>query len=145
MKQMVFLVMFLLVLTSCKKDSNNPVATGDSGLIGTWNLSSISGSTPQGTITIPPTTAGISMTMIFNSNNTASMSMVQQGVTTNQDFKWSTTNGNVSLTPTIGGTASILPYTLTGNKASVNFSSIIPGISYNGVTVTNLVFEFTKQ
>ena len=145
MKQIILLIMFLLVLTSCKKDSSNPVTTGDSGLIGTWNLTSISGSTPQGAITIPPTTAGISMTMKFNSNNTTSMSMVQQGVTTNEDFKWSTSNGNVSLTPTIGGTASILPYTLTGNKADVNFSSIIPGISYNGVTVTNLVFEFTKQ
>lgn len=142
MVRIIFLIVFLFLLTSCKKDSN-PTAPEDSALIGTWVLTNITGTTQQGPETVSPADAGISMTLVFNNNNIVSLSMVQQGAPTNENFKWTTSNGNLSLTPTIGGSATILPYTVSGNKADVNFISLIN--SLNGVSVTSLIFEFTKQ
>ena len=143
MKEIIFLIMFLSVLTSCNNNSN-PIIT-DSGLIGTWVLTSISGSTPQGSITITPGLASISMTMVFNSNKTASLSIVQSGQTINQSYTWTSLDGNIILTPTSGGILIVLPYTQAGNKITVNSSSIIPSIKYNGVTITSVKLEFTKQ
>jgi len=142
MVRIIFLIVFLFFLTSCKKDSS-PTEAGDSALVGTWDLTSIIGTTQQGPETISPTDAGISMTLVFNNNNVVSLSMVQNGTPTNENFKWSTSNGNLSLTPTVGGSATILPYTVSGNKADVNFISLIS--SLNGVSVTSLIFEFTKK
>jgi hypothetical protein len=135
--------MFLSVLTSCN-NNNNPVIT-DSGLIGTWVLTSISGTTPTGSITITPGLVGISMTMVLNSNKTASLSIVQPGQTTNQSYTWASLDGNIILTPTSGGILVVLPYIQTGNKLNINSNSIIPSINYNGVTITSVKLEFTKQ
>jgi hypothetical protein len=143
MVKIILLIVFLSLLTSCKKDSSNPTAAGDSALVGTWMLTNITGTTQQGPETVSPADAGISMTLVFNNSNVMSLSMVQQGTPTNENFKWSTSNGNLSLTPTVGGSATILPYTVSGNKADVNFISLISTL--NGVSVTSLIFEFTKQ
>jgi len=144
MKKIIFLIISLFVLTSCNTNNSNPVLT-NSGLIGTWVLTSISGSTPQGSITITPGLVGISMTLVFKSDNTAILSMVQQGQTTNQSYTWITLNGTIVLTSTTGGIPIIIPYTQTGNKINVNSSSILPSINYNGVTITSIMLEFTKQ
>ena len=144
MRKIIFLIMLLSVLTSCNKDNSNPVIT-DNGLIGTWVLTNIRGTTPQGSVTISPDSAVISMTIIMNSDKTGSLSMIQQGQTTNQSFTWITLNGNIILTPTNGGIGIPLSYTKTGNKINVGFSNILPSISYHGVTVTSLILEFTKQ
>ncbi len=144
MKKTILLILLLTVLTSCNKDNSNPVIT-DSGLIGTWVLTNISGTTSTGSITISPGLVGISMTMVFNSDNTASLSMVQQGQTTNQSFTWITLNGNIVFTPTTGGVVIVLPYTKTGNKINVGFSNILSSINYNGINISSLILEFTKQ
>jgi hypothetical protein len=146
MKKIILLILFLTVLTSCKKDDSNPV-TADNGLVGTWVLTNISGTTTsQGAISIPPSQAGISMTIVFNSNKTCTITTVQQGQTTNETDNWSTSNGKITFTPvTGGGTAMVLPYTQTGNKVNVDFSSLISSITSPGVTFTQLMFEFTKQ
>jgi hypothetical protein len=137
--------MLLFILTSCNNNnSSNPVITNN-GLIGTWLLTNISGSTPQGSITVTPGLVGISMTLVFKSDNTATLLMVQSGKTTNQSYKWITLNGTIVLTSTTGGIPIIIPYTQTGNKINVNSSSILPSINYNGVTITSLSLEFTKQ
>jgi hypothetical protein len=135
--------MFILFLTSCKKDSSNPTAAGNSALVGTWVLTNITGTTQQGPETVSPANAGISMTLIFNNSNAMSLSMVQQGTPTNENFNWSASNGNLSLTSPLGGAATVLPYTISGNKADVNFISLLSTL--NGVSVTSLIFEFTKQ
>lgn len=145
MKKILFLMMLLFILTSCNNNnSSNPVITNN-GLIGTWLLTNISGSTPQGSITVTPGLVGISMTLVFKSDNTATLLMVQSGKTTNQSYKWITLNGTIVLTSTTGGIPIIIPYTQTGNKINVNSSSILPSINYNGVTITSLSLEFTKQ
>ena len=87
----------------------------------------------------------ISMKLIFNSDKTATLTMVQQGQTTNQSYTWITLNGNIVLTPTTGGIPILIPYTQTGNKINVSSSSILASISFNGVTITSLSLEFTKQ
>jgi hypothetical protein len=143
MKKIIFVIMLLSVLTSCNNNSN-PIIT-DSGLIGTWVLTNISGSTPQGSVTITPGLVSISMTMVLNSNKTASLSIVQPGQTINQNYTWTSLDGNIILTPTSGGILIVLPYTQTGNKINVNSSSILPSINYKGVTITSVKLEFTKQ
>ena len=85
------------------------------------------------------------MTIIFNSNNTATLLSVQQGQTTTQNFTWITLNGTIIFTPSSGGAVIILPYTQTGNKISAGFTNILPSINYNGVIITSLILEFTKQ
>lgn len=144
MKKILILIVFMSFFTSCKKDSSNPVAT-ENDIVGTWVLTNISGITSQGSITILPSLVGISMTMVFKSDKTATLTMVQEGQTTNSSYNWSTLNGYISFTPTSGGVPMVLPYTINGNKVNVGFSSIIPSITYSGVTVTSLFFEFTKQ
>jgi len=135
--------MLLSILTSCKKDDSNPV-TADSGLIGTWVLTSVSGSTSQGPVTITPAQANMSMTIVFNSNKTCELTVVTNGQPTNETDTWSTSNGKVTFNS--NGTSYVLPYTLTGSKADIDFSSLITSInSTGGVTVTSLIFEFTKQ
>jgi hypothetical protein len=137
--------MLLFTLTTCNNNnSSNPVITNN-GLIGTWLLTNISSSTPQGSITVTPGLVGISMTLVFKSDNTATLLMVQSGKTTNQSYTWITINGTIVLTSTTGGIPIIIPYTQTGNKINVNSSSILPSINYNGVTITSLSLEFTKQ
>jgi hypothetical protein len=144
MKKILFMIFLLSILSSCNNNNTNPVIT-DSGLIGVWVLTSISGTTSQGSITITPGLVGLSMTMKINSDKTASLLMVQQGQTTNQSFTWISLDGNFVLTP-IGAVIGIpLPYTKTNNKINVGFSSILPSINYNGVTITSPILEFTKQ
>ena len=138
-------MMLLFTLTTCNNNnSSNPVITNN-GLIGTWLLTNISSSTPQGSITVTPGLVGISMTLVFKSDNTATLLMVQSGKTTNQSYTWITINGTIVLTSTTGGIPIIIPYTQTGNKINVNSSSILPSINYNGVTITSIMLEFTKQ
>ncbi len=144
MKKIIILFILLFLLTSCNKDNSNPVIT-DSGLIGTWLLTNISGTTTQGSITISPGLVGISMTLVFNSDNTASLVSVQQGQTTTQRFTWITLNGAIIFTPINGGVVILLPYTESGNKINVGFTNILPSINYNGVIITSLILEFTKQ
>jgi len=144
MKKILFLILLVSILSSCNKNDSNPVIT-DSGLIGVWVLTSISGTTSQGSITITPGLVELSMTMKINSDKTASLLMVQQGVTTNQSFTWNSLNGNIVLTPSGSVIGIPLPYTKTDNKINVGFSSILPSINYNGVAITSPVLEFTKQ
>ena len=144
MKKIIFLIILLFFLTSCNKDNSNPVIT-DGGLIGTWVLTNISGTTSQGSVTISPGLVGMSMTLVFNSDNTASLLSVQQGQSTTQSFTWITLNGTIVFTPTTGGVIIVLPYTEVGNKINVGFTSILPSINYNGVIITSLILEFTKQ
>jgi Lipocalin-like domain len=143
MVRIIFLIVFLSLLTSCKKDSSNPTAAGDSALVGTWVLTNITGTTQQGIETVSPANAGISMTLVFNNSNVMSLSMNQGGTITNENLNWSTSNGNLSLTAVGGASATVLPYTISGNKADVNFISLISTL--NGVSVSSLIFEFTKQ
>jgi hypothetical protein len=143
MKKIMFLITLLSVLTSCNKDSSNPIIS-QSGLVGTWILTNISGTTPQGSITVSPGLVGISMTMVLNNNNTATLTTVQQGQTTTQNFTWIDLNSTIVFTPTNGEVIIPLPYTKTGNKINVGYSSLLPSITYNGVTITSLILEFTR-
>jgi hypothetical protein len=63
-----------------KKDDSSPILT-DSGLIDKWVFTNIRGTTSKRQITISPDLVGISMKMIFNCVNTASLATVKQGQT----------------------------------------------------------------
>jgi hypothetical protein len=142
--KILLLIILITILTTCNKDNSNPVIT-DTGLIGTWVATNVSGATPQGEISLSAGLIGIVMTIEFRGDNTAWLRWMQQGQTTIQNFAWITFDGTIIFTPAARGTVIVLPYTKAGSKINVGFTNILPSINYNGVVITSVVMEFSRQ
>lgn len=136
----ILIVSIIILLNGCKKDDSNPTASGDE-LVGTWVLTKIIVTAPQGKINMTPQEAGLTMTVSLKSDRT-----YQQTQTTTQEGQtfengtWSVSNGTLTAKATSGNTQSF-PYRIIGNTLQLDTATTDPSTG----ALLPMTLEFTKQ
>ena len=141
---MFFVVMLLTlsVYSGCKKSDSNPASpvAPASPIVGKWGLSSVTVTNSDSSkTTYTPQQMGLSITMQFNSDNTASITTADSSGTTTDTGTYTYSNGVLNLTDTAGAKTT-LNITLSGNK----FTTAQTLADDKGNPIHALL-EFTKQ
>jgi len=133
----VILLCLLISLSGCKNDSN-PSSTG-SELVGTWVLTKLTTTTPQGTQEMTPDQANFHMTLIIRSDGTYTSNLVDQTGPSVDNGTWAIVTGKINVKHQDGSTETAA-YTVAGSKLTLNSTTKGP----NGES-TPIIMEFTKQ
>ena len=138
---LLFLISVVLSLTiiSCSddsstepKDENNAVL--DQALIGTWELTKITKP-----IVTTPDLIGLALTAVFTGDGNLQFTTTDTDTVTTDSGTWSTSGGVLTITID-GETPGVSPYTVVGNKATINDFPV----EFQG-TILLASLEFTKK
>lgn len=121
-KLLLLLALLLLIFFTlgCEKE-DDPVSPGEQ-VIGTWVLTKIIYSTPDGTIEFTPEAASISITLVINSDHTFSATVTQDDSTETVVGTWSEENGKVTIESTAEEEPQVMDYTIEGNVLRMTIS-----------------------
>lgn len=133
------LMIAVILMTGCAKDDNPTSSAGDE-LVGTWVMTKII-LTTLGNTELTPSAVGYSATIIMKSDRTFTANYADPDGATTDAGTWSVANGKLSLKSSTGETEET-PYTLNGNKLTIETTLDVPLISPLPVPVK---LEFTKQ
>lgn len=142
LKKFFLFILVAIVFTitnGCKKDDSNPTASGDQ-LVGTWVLTKVIVTTPQGKVNMTPQEAGITMTLIIKSDQTYQRTQTTQGPPTNESGTWSVASGTLTAKATTGETLTF-PYRVNGNILQLDTTTNDPSTG----AVLPMTLEYTKQ
>lgn len=131
------LLIGLLIVSACNKD-NNPAESNGDNLVGTWVLTKIT-VVSGGNLEITPSSIGTSATIIIKSDRTFTATTTDAEGTTTETGTWSVANGKITM-KTSDGTSEEIPYTLNGNKLTIE--TVMEIAAFGQV---NAKLEFTKQ
>ena len=134
------LIVFLSSITfnGCKKD-DNPLAPGDE-LIGTWVLTKLTMTTPQGKVDMTPQEAQFEMTVVIRSDRTYTSTTVDQSVTETDNGTWSVSGDKITVKHQ-NQTTEVMTYRISGNKLYFD-QTTTDSTSGEEMLIT---LEFTKQ
>ncbi|MBN1407465.1 MAG: lipocalin family protein [Calditrichaceae bacterium] len=127
----IFLILFSIFVTNCSDDEDKET------LVGTWVLTSMKMTSLGFTVTMDPAEMGISMRLTVRSDNSYTMVMTEDDVTTTSNGEWATSGGKLFITEE--GDTEEYDYSLKGDKLEVSFEEIEEGQT---VTITQV---FTRQ
>ncbi len=134
----IFLLLLIVIsvglVSSCKDD--DPVSSSDN-LVGVWVLTKVI-VTP---LEFSPESLGMQATFDLRSDDTFTVTMTDSSGTSTQTGTWSATDSKVVLTSE--GEAAEMPYTLSGNKLTVE---TVYDLSAYGLSSEQAIkLELTKQ
>ena len=124
------IIFAMFIAFGCDSDDTNP-ASGTSALVGTWDMTSIT-STVEGLpvtinasdldtwILLIPELAMVPRTLTLNEDGTYQLTYVDTEV---EAGTWTATESVLSVTPQGEITPIPLPYTLSGNTATINMTA----------------------
>ncbi|MCU7492092.1 MAG: lipocalin family protein [Ignavibacteria bacterium] len=138
----ILVLMSLVIYSGCKKDNNNPASpvTSSSPIVGKWLLSNVMVTNQDGSKTsFTPQQLGLSITMEFRNDNTATITQVDSMGTTTESGTYTYSNGVVNLTNT-NGEKTTVDITMTGNKFTTK--QTLTDANNNPF---DALLEFTKQ
>ncbi|MGE5438610.1 MAG: lipocalin family protein [Bacteroidota bacterium] len=138
----ILVLMSLVIYSGCKKDNNNPASpvTSSSPIVGKWLLSNLTVTNQDGSKTsFTPQQLGLSITMEFRNDNTATITQVDSMGTTTESGTYTYSNGVVNLTNT-NGEKTTVDITMTGNKFTTK--QTLTDANNNPF---DALLEFTKQ
>ncbi|MCU7498797.1 MAG: lipocalin family protein [Ignavibacteria bacterium] len=138
----ILVLMSLVIYSGCKKDNNNPASpvTSSSPIVGKWLLSNVTVTNQDGSKTsFTPQQLGLSITMEFRNDNTATITQVDSMGTTTESGTYTYSNGVVNLTNT-NGEKTTVDITMTGNKFTTK--QTLTDANNNPF---DALLEFTKQ
>lgn len=127
----VFIALFFI---NCGDD--NPAASAEESLVGTWVLTKMTATSSEGTLTFTP--EQISVTVTIKSDHTYQATIIQQGITTTETGTWSISGNTVTFTDSDGESTAVT-FTIEGNELTITFTE-----TDNGEQVT-IVQEFVRQ
>ncbi|MBI1937658.1 MAG: lipocalin family protein [Ignavibacteriales bacterium] len=122
-KLLLLLALLLLFFTlGCEKE-DNPVSPEDQ-VIGTWVLTKIIYTTPNGTIEFTPEAASISITLVINSDHTFSANVTQDDSTETIVGTWNVENGKVTIESTADVEPQVMDYSIEGDvlRMTINYT-----------------------
>ena len=90
----IFLILFSIFVTNCSDDEDKET------LVGTWVLTSMKMTSLGFTVTMDPAEMGISMRLTVRSDNSYTMVMTEDDVTTTSNGEWATSGGKLSVSYT---------------------------------------------
>jgi len=131
-------IVVAVFISSCNDDKDdNPVSSSGDELVGTWVLTKII-IPSYGNAEMTPEQAGITATFILRTDRTFTVTTTDSTGTEVETGTWSAANGKVSLK---GDTETVeMPYTLTGNKLTVETV-----YTFEPFGEVNVKLELTKQ
>lgn len=135
-------LMSLVIYSGCKKDNNNPASpvASSSPIVGKWLLSNVTVTNQDGSKTsFTPQQLGLSITMEFRNDNTATITQVDSMGTTTESGTYTYSNGVVNLTNT-NGEKTTVDITMTGNKFTTKQT-----LTDSNNNPFDALLEFTKQ
>lgn len=131
------IVLFAFVaLFSINCGDDNPAASAEESLAGTWVLTKMTVTSSGGTLTF--TSDQISITVTIKSDHTYQATIIEQGITTPETGTWSISGNTVTFTDSDGETTAAT-FTIEGNKLTITFTE-----TENGEVIT-FVQEFVRQ
>jgi hypothetical protein len=134
---LLLLISSMLFLNGCSKD-DNPTSSEEDALVGTWVLTKII-LTSLGNTELSPQTAGFSATIIMKSDKTFTANYSDSDGPSTDAGTWSVSGGKLILKSN-DGTVEETPYTLSGNKFTLERTLQVP--TFGSIPVK---MEFTKQ
>ncbi|MCU7495038.1 MAG: hypothetical protein HF314_03805 [Ignavibacteria bacterium] len=138
-----FFVLSMALYSGCKKDDSNPAAapvTPANPIVGKWVLSSVSVKNTDGTTSsYKPQDLGLSITMEFRNDNTATITTIDSTGTTTESGTYTYNNGVLNLTNT-NGEKTTVDIAMSGNKFTTE--QTLADDQGNPFKAT---LEFTKQ
>ena len=140
----MILLMMLVTSGDCDKSSGTG-PTDPADLVGTWELTSMTMPNPygSGTVTIPPSLAEVSMTIILNADSTFTMTVIIESDTDILTGTYTATSTQITFTSTEG--VMVLPYTLSGNQITVDFEFPFDLDGDGTPELIDFTLVFTKQ
>jgi len=134
------LIVFLssIAFNSCKKD-DNPLASGDE-LIGTWVLTKLTTTTPQGKVERTPQEAQFEMTIVIRSDRTYTSTTVDHSVIDTDNGTWSVSGDKITVKHE-DQTTEVMTYRISGNKLYID-RTVTDSSSGEEMPLT---LEYTKQ
>ncbi|HEX2865913.1 MAG TPA: lipocalin family protein [Ignavibacteriales bacterium] len=138
-----FLVLISVALYSgCKKSDSNPTSpvAQASPIVGKWALSGVTVTNQDGSkLTLTPQQMGLSITMEFRNDNTATITTIDSTGTTTENGSYTYSNGVLDLTDT-NGQKQTINVTISGNKITTEQQ-----LTDDNGNPFNAQLEFTKQ
>lgn len=138
----LFVLLTLVFYSGCKKSDSNPASpiTSSNPIVGKWLLSNVTVTNANGSKTsFTPQQLGLSITMEFRNDNTATITTIDSTGTTTENGTYTYSTGVINLTNTNGEKTSV-NITMTGNKFTTAQTLSDP----NGNPIDALL-EFIKQ
>ncbi len=132
----VIVLFGFVALFSISCGDDNPVASEEESIVGTWVLTKMTATFSGVTLTIPADE--MSITVTIKSDNTYQATIIEEGITTPETGTWSISGNTVTLTDS-DGEITTATFTIEGNKLTISFTETEEGV------VLTIVQEFVRQ